>query len=46
MPTIRLFEDGIPSDVHAELIQHARGRLESFEDGTPLPATFQEEGTI
>jgi hypothetical protein len=44
--TIRLFEDGIPRDVLDELIQHARERLDPFEDGTPLPATFREEGPI
>ena len=41
---VRLFEDGIPTEVLDELIQRARERLGSFEDGTPLPAMFQWEG--
>ena len=42
--TVRLFEDGIPSEVLDELVQRARERLGSFEDGAPLPAMFQWDG--
>ncbi len=44
--TVRLFEDGIPDDVLYELVERARERLDPFEDGTSLPATFDMERAV
>jgi hypothetical protein len=44
--TIRLYEDGIPDEVLQKLVQRARERLNPFEDGTPLPATFDLERAV
>ena len=44
--TIRLFESGIPEDVLEELVLRARERLDPFEDGTPLPVTFDSERAV
>ena len=44
--TIRLFEDGIPADVLQDFVRDARGRLDPFEDGSPLPATFGVESAF
>ncbi len=38
-----LDEEEIPDDVVAELLEWARHRLGNFEDGTPLPDTFEVE---
>jgi hypothetical protein len=44
--TVRLFEDDIPDDVLEELVARARERLDPFEDGTPLPVTFDIERAV
>ena len=44
--TVRVFEDGVPDDVLEELVQCARERMQRFEDGTPLPATFRTERAV
>jgi hypothetical protein len=41
--TVRIFDDGVPDDVIAELVDHARHCLSPFEDGTPLPVSFTVE---
>lgn len=41
--TVRRFDDSVPDDVLAELVDHARRCLSPFEDGTPLPDTFTLE---
>jgi hypothetical protein len=43
---LRVFEDDIPGDVLEELVVRARARLDRFEDGTPLPATFATERAV
>ncbi len=43
---VRVFEDGIPQQVLAELVALAREWLEPFEDGADLPAVFEFERDI
>jgi hypothetical protein len=41
--TVRVFEEGVPDDVLADLVARARATLDRFEDGTPLPEVFAVE---
>lgn len=38
--TVRVFAEGVPQVMVDELVEIARKRLEAFEDGSPLPASF------
>jgi len=44
--TVRVFEESVPSNVLAELVEHARIRLGNFDDGTPLPQDFKVEHAV
>ena len=44
--TVGVFDRAVPADVIEEFIQHARGRLGEFEDGTPLPDHFKVENAV
>jgi hypothetical protein len=44
--TVRIFEKGVPDDVLAQFVEHARNRLGAFEDGSPLPESFKVEHAV
>jgi len=40
---MRVFDDRVQEYVLQELLKIARSRLDAFEDGTPLPDTFERQ---
>jgi hypothetical protein len=44
--TIRIFFESVSDAAVDELVEHARVRLEPFEDGRPLPVRFSIERAV